>query len=130
MNAFFSEEFWQSATSTEVQAELTNGADVQARTEDGGTPLHGAALNGSPAVVRAFVEAGANIEARDKDGLTPLHKAVTFSKAPKVVMALLDAGADPKAETNDGKTAFDLMQENEKLKGMDAYWRLNDLQYD
>ena len=79
------------------------------------------------------METGADIESRDKDSLTPLHKAVMSSKAPKVVkvvMALLDAGANPKAETNDGKAAFDLMQENENLKGTDAYWRLNDLQYD
>ena len=96
-DVFFSGEFWESATSPEVQAELANGADVQARTED---------------------------------GWTPLHKAVRYSKAPKVVMTLLDAGADPKAKTNDGKTAFDLMQENKKLKGTDAYWRLNDMQYD
>ena len=38
------------------------------------------------------------------------------------------AGADPKAKTADGKTAWDLIQDNEKLKNTDAYWRLNDLQ--
>ena len=49
---------------------------------------------------------------------------------PAVVITLLDAGADPKAKTTDGKTTFDLAQENDKLKGTDAYWRLNDLRFE
>ena len=99
--------------------------------KNGKTPLHEAAeSNENPSVVKALVEAGANIEAQDEDGKTPLHAAAILNKTPTAVTALLDAGADPKAETKDGKTAFDLIQENEKLKGTDAYWRLNDLQYD
>ena len=68
-----------------------------------------------------------------------------------MVIALLDAGADPKAKTAsdqqsiwdtihnlldsqaktaDSKTAFELIQENDKLKDTDAYWRLHDLQYE
>ena len=56
---------WQSATLTDVQAELANGADIQARDWEGATPLHEAASNGNPEVVIALVEAGANIKAPD-----------------------------------------------------------------
>ena len=38
MDIFFSEEFWQSATLTDVQAELANGADIQARDWEGANP--------------------------------------------------------------------------------------------
>lgn len=68
---FFSGEFWESATSTEVQAELANGADVQARTEDGWTPLHMAAFNESPEAVTALVEAGADIKYQSPDWRSP-----------------------------------------------------------
>ena len=101
------------------------GANVQARNNIGDTPLNRAAAhNGNPVVVKVLLEAGADIEAQSEDGWTPLHDSAVFNKTPTVVTALLDAGANPKAETNEGKTAFDLMQENEKLKGTDAYWRL------
>ena len=32
-------------------------------------------------------------------------------------------------EDSDGKTAWDLAQDNEKLKGTNAYWMLNDLRF-
>ena len=70
------------------------------------------------------------LEVRTKAGSTPLHLAVANNENPAVVLALLDAGAAPKAKTTDGKTAFDLIQQNEKLKGTDAYWRLNDLRFE
>ena len=34
-----------------------------------------------------------------------------------------------KAKDNAGKTALDYAQTNEKLKGTDAYWKLNEAQY-
>ena len=114
-----------------VKVLVEAGANVQARNNVGSTPLHDvAAHNGNPVVVKVLLEAGADIEAQDEEGYTPLHAAAILNKTPTVVPALLDAGANPKAETNEGKTAFDLIQEDEKLKGTDAYWRLNDLQYD
>ena len=45
------------------------------------------------------------------------------------IQALLDAGADAKAKNKEGKTPWDLVQENERLKGTKGYWALNDAQY-
>ena len=137
---------------TPVVTALTAGAALEARNRDGRTPLHGAAWhNENPAVVTVLLKAGAKIEARDKDGRTPLHGAAWHNENPAVVIALLDTGADPKAKTAsdqqsiwdtihnlldsqaktaDSKTAFELIQENDKLKDTDAYWRLHDLQYE
>lgn len=41
------------------------------------------------------------------------------------VTTCLKAGADPNARDEEGKTPWDLAQENEKLKGSAAYWKLN-----
>ena len=49
--------------------------------------------------------------------------------AAKAVGAVLDAGADGGAKNDDNETPFDRAKKNEKLKGTDAYWALNDAQY-
>jgi hypothetical protein len=49
---------------------------------------------------------------------------------PEDVIVLLDAGADTKIQDNNNATPFDHAKDNEDLKGTDAYWRLNDAQYD
>ena len=43
--------------------------------------------------------------------------------------ALLEAGADPNARDNDGKRPFVYAEDNEQLKGTDAYWKLNDARF-
>ena len=120
--------WWETATEADVQAELDGGADVMARTEYGNTPLHSAALSGSPANVQALLDAGADVMARDWEGATPLHLAAR-RVFPDNIIALLDAGADAKAKNQKGKTPWDFAQTNEKLKGTKAYWALNDAQY-
>ena len=76
------------------------GADIEARTEDGETPLHLAArINGNPAVITALLDAGADPNARNLFGSTPLHRAARC-KNLAFITALLDAGADPNARSN------------------------------
>ena len=70
-----------------------------------------------------------DVNARDERGYTPLHWAA-FASTPAEVLALLDAGADAKAKDDMDKTPFDYAVDNKKLKGIDAYWRLNDALYD
>ena len=45
------------------------------------------------------------------------------------VTVLLEAGADPNARDSDGKLPFDYAEDNEQLKGTDAYWKLNDARF-
>ena len=113
-----------------ISALLEAGADINSRNEGGNTPLHEAALeNPEPAVISALLEAGADINSRNKYGNTPLLFAAANNSAPAVISALLEASADPKLMNNEGKTAWDYIQKNSKLKDTDAYWKLNDLQY-
>ena len=85
--------------------------------------------NLTPAGVRAALDAGADVEARNEDGSTPLMFAAMENSNPEVLQVLLDAGADATAKNGMGKTAWDLIQDNEALKGSKAYWRLNDLRF-
>jgi hypothetical protein len=54
---------------------------------------------------------------------------IFYPKNPEVVQVLLGAGADATAKNGVGTTAWDLIQDNEALKGTKAYWRLNELRF-
>ncbi len=108
---------------------LDAGADVNARNGLGDTPLHEAArYSEEPAVITIFLDAGADVNASDAYGLTPLHWAAGAGSAA-VSTALLDAGADAKAKDLGGSTPWDFAKDNNKLKGTDVYWRLNDARF-
>ena len=63
--------WWITATAADVQAELAAGADVMARTKDGTTPLHWAALVETSTNIQALLDAGADAKAKNEDGKTP-----------------------------------------------------------
>ena len=111
---------------------LERGANLEARTGYGWTPLHEAMRwSSNPEVVALLLDRGADLEVRGGVwGSTPLHEAARWNSNPEVVGLLLERGADHEARTVDGKTPWDLVQENDDLKGSKAYWRLNDLRYD
>ena len=54
---------------------LDKGANLEAKTRDGLTPLHCAARSGHENVVDAMLQRGAPISAKNKNGLAPLHMA-------------------------------------------------------
>ena len=102
------EEFFGVASVEDVTACLAAGANVQARTEDGHTPLHhAAALNEHPEVVEVLLVAGTNVDPRNERGDTPLMRA-GFRVEPRlsIVESLLTAGANPKARNSYGRTAL------------------------
>ena len=93
------------ATPAQVQMLLDRGADLTARDQHGGTPLHYAAMrNKTPAVVALLLDRGADLTARTQYGGTPLHGAAGYNETPAVVALLLDRGADLTARTQDGWT--------------------------
>lgn len=87
------------------------GANVQAWTGDGRTPLHhGAARTGCLEAMLVLLKHGADVNARSEDQETPLHCwAVATASAPRVeiVDSLLRSGADETTLNNQGHTAAD-----------------------
>ncbi|MFW6025874.1 MAG: ankyrin repeat domain-containing protein [Candidatus Woesearchaeota archaeon] len=56
--------------------------------------------------------------------------ASRYNSNPEVINVLLNNGADGSIKCEKGKMAFDYAKDNKGLKGTDAYWRLNDAQYE
>lgn len=79
---------------------LTQGADVNAKSASGTTPLHVAVLRGHRAVTKLLMARGAEVNARDNGGFTPLH----YVDKKRIAALLLKAGADANARSNDGQT--------------------------
>jgi len=83
---------------------LARGADVNAASSAGQTPLHRAA-SGSPKCARMLLAAGAKVEAADRIGRTPLAWAASNNNVATAKL-LLDAGADPNREDNEGGSPY------------------------
>lgn len=55
---------------------VDNSADINAKADDGQTPMHIASFYDHEEVVKFLILKGANIEATDNYGSTPLHAAI------------------------------------------------------
>ena len=99
---------------------LKHGADVNARIDNGWTPLYTAVSYGTVDVARVLLEHGANVGAEDDRGRTPMHYAVEYKRAAKVVPVLLEHGANVDAKDNIGKTPLHLAAQYNMLEVMDV----------
>ena len=86
---------------------LEHGADINARVEDGRTPLHVAAESGMVEVERVLHEHGANMGVEDDAGRTPLHLAAIYGSV-EIVRVLHEHGANMGAKNNEGRTPLHL----------------------
>ncbi|MDP6636980.1 MAG: ankyrin repeat domain-containing protein [Phycisphaerae bacterium] len=89
---------------------LKAGADVNAVSRDGSTPLHLIARNAPPKsdkVAKLLIEHKADLNAKDSSGLTPLHWT-TGNDAVMTAKALIDAGAEVNPADNEGQTPLHL----------------------
>ena len=83
---------------------IADGADVNAKDQNGKTPLHYAAWKGHKEIAELLVESGADVNAkRGRSGRTPLH----WANNKEIAELLIDAGADVNAEDGDGDTSLD-----------------------
>ena len=106
---------------------LKAGAGANTQADDGGTVLMWAATNPNPEVITTLLKAGAgaNVNTQDDNGETALIKAAR-KQTPEVIATLLKAGADATVKNSEGKTALDYANDNDTLKGTDAYQRLEE----
>ena len=83
---------------------------VDAKNNNGRTPLHVAAWNGHSNVVHHLLSRGAGVDTKDNDGRTPLHDAAWNGRSD-IVQHLLDGGAGIDTKDKDGKTPLRLAED-------------------
>ncbi|MEM7175935.1 MAG: ankyrin repeat domain-containing protein [Chlamydiota bacterium] len=77
--------------------------DVNAKDDNGKTPLHRAAWRNSKEVAEILIRAGADVNAKNEYENTPLHDAASRNNK-EVTEILIRAGADVNAKDEDGWT--------------------------
>ena len=83
----------------EAKRLIDNGAEVNAKDENGFTPLHRAAGRNAAAVAKLLIDNGADVNAEiGNTGLTPLYLAAGRNAAA-VAKLLIEKGADVNAKT-------------------------------
>ncbi len=90
-----------------IKRAIEAGADVNAKNDDGRTPLHLAAYGNSKKIMDTLIAAGADVNAKDNHGDTPLYGAVR-SNSKESMDALLAAGVDVNSRDNNGLTPLNL----------------------
>lgn len=92
-----------SGASRSVALLLEQGIKLELSNE-GESPLHTAARNGSVSIIQQLVDAKCDLDIQNKEGLSALHIACQ-NKNGGAVLQLLKAGADPKLLNKEGLTA-------------------------
>ena len=97
-------DFFETATVADVTRCLKSGSNIEAKNENGSTPLHIAVeYSKSTDVLKFLIDGGANIEAKNKYGRTPLHTAA-YKNTTGILKFLIDGGANIEAKDEKGST--------------------------
>jgi len=85
-----------------VKQAIADGADVNAKMDNGRTALHYAAQEGHKEIVEMLIAKGADVNAKFDAGWTSLH----FVATKEIAELLIAAGADVNAKDDRGDTSL------------------------
>ena len=87
---------------------IKNGADVNAKNNDGNIALISASNRRHLEIVKLLIKNGADVNAKDNDGMTALMWTTGYfgDPSPEVIKLLIKNGADVNAEAKNGNTAL------------------------
>ena len=82
---------------------IEEGADVNAKDDNGYLPLHYAVRNDNIDLVELLIEEGADVNAKDDWGRTPLH----WAKSEEITELLIEEGTNVNAKDDEGRSPLD-----------------------
>ena len=91
----------KSGNTARIQQLLANGAEINAKADNGTTPLHMAMCKKALEGAKLLINAGADVNAKTDNNITPLHLAVANDVA-EVAKLLIEKGAEVNAKTDNG----------------------------
>jgi len=94
-----------SGTAQELEAAIKNGANVNAKYENGWTALIWVASDNSE-VISILLENGADVNVRTEGGVTALMAAARSNSNPEIISIFLENGANLNDRDEDGRTAL------------------------
>ena len=89
---------------------ISNGANVNAKSNNGNASLHQAVGASKVEMVRFLVSKGADVNAKGEDDWTPLHWAAQEDCNVEVTKILVFAGANLHARTTKGRTPLEMAE--------------------
>lgn len=105
---------------------IAKGADLQALTLDGWTPLHSACKWNNTAVASFLLQHGADINAQTEGLLTPLHLAAANRESRQILeLLLMNRYLKPHLTNKLGETAQEIVRRTDAfsyLFEMTEYW--------
>jgi len=99
-------EDWGVVDASKIKDLIDRGADVNAKTNVGWTPLHFASSMKDLEIAKLLLDRGADVGAKNVYEVTPLHSA-SWNNHIETAKLLLDRGADVEAKDDDGWTPLD-----------------------